>query len=478
MAEARRGRPSRAAATTKVTQVAPDRPDGAAALPPFADGVLGLLKAAGPDGVEALLAQMSQDERNAWRWHWPAWARAAQLPPAGDWRTWLILAGRGFGKTRAGAEWVRAVAERDGTARIALVAASLAEARAIMVEGESGLRNIGPPRQRPSFESSLRRLTWPSGAQAMLYSAAEPDSLRGPQHSHAWCDEIAKWDNSSDRAVAAWDNLLMGLRLGDDPRVVATTTPRDAPLLRRILDEDCEGALAVTRGSTFDNEANLPARFVSAMRTTFGQSLLGRQELDGELLLDREGALWTRALLEQCRAPAAPSPARRTVIGVDPPASAGGDACGIVVCALGEDGLVRVLADASVEKPRPERWARAVAEAAQAWGADRVVAEANQGGAMVESVLRAADVALPLKLVHASTGKSARAEPVAALYEAGRVRHAALFARLEDELCGLMPGGAYAGPGRSPDRADALVWALSELCLGRTATPRVWLYGN
>lgn len=185
MAEARRGRSSRAAATTKVTQVAPDRPDGAAALPPFADGVLGLLKAAGPDGVEALLAQMSQDERNAWRWHWPAWARAAQLPPAGDWRTWLILAGRGFGKTRAGAEWVRAVAERDGTARIALVAASLAEARAIMVEGESGLRNIGPPRQRPSFESSLRRLTWPSGAQAMLYSAAEPDSLRGPQHSHA-----------------------------------------------------------------------------------------------------------------------------------------------------------------------------------------------------------------------------------------------------------------------------------------------------
>ena len=442
------------------------------------DGVVGLLKEAGPRQIDALLGAMTQQERNAWRWHWPMWARQAQMAPAGEWRTWLILAGRGFGKTRAGAEWVRAIAERDGEARIALVAASLAEARSIMVDGESGLRQIGAPALRPKFESSLRRLTWPSGAQATLYSAAEPDSLRGPQHSHAWCDEIAKWDHSSGRATAAWDNLLMGLRLGEDPRVVATTTPRDVPLLRRVLDENSQGVLAVTRGTTFDNQANLPARFVRAMRNTFGQSLLGRQELDGELLLDREGALWTRALLEECRAPHAAAPVRRTVIGVDPPASAGGDACGIVVCALGEDGLARVLADASVEKARPERWARAVAEASAAWRADRIVAEANQGGAMVESVLRAADIALPLKLVHASSGKSARAEPVAALYEAGRVRHSGLFARLEDELCGLMPGGAYEGPGRSPDRADALVWALTELCLGRTAAPRVWLYGS
>lgn len=444
------------------------------------EGLMAVLKHAQDQHLDGFVKAMDKQERNAWRWHWALWARPQQLAPPGDWRTWLILAGRGFGKTRAGAEWVRAIAERDGEARIALVAASLAEARAIMVEGESGLRQISEPHLRPRFESSLRRLTWPSGAQATLYSSAEPDSLRGPQHSHAWCDEIAKWDHSSGRATSAWDNLLMGLRLGDDPRVVATTTPRDVPLLRHILEETADGALAVTRGTTFDNEANLPARFVRAMRSTFGQSLLGRQELDGELLLDREDALWTRALLEQCRTPSAAGAefvARRTVIGVDPPASAGGDACGIVVCAMGEDGQVRVLADASVEKARPERWARAVAEAAAAWSADRVVAEANQGGAMVESVLRAADVALPLKLVHASKGKSARAEPVAALYEAGRVRHAGLFARLEDELCGLLPGGGYEGPGRSPDRADALVWALTELCLMRKATPRVWQFG-
>ncbi len=419
---------------------------------------------------------MTQQERNSWRWHWRVWARDAQLAPSGDWRTWLVIAGRWFGKTRAGAEWVRTVAERDGDARIALVAANLGEARAVLVEGDSGLRRICPPGQRPLFESSLRRLTWPNGAQATLYSAAEPESLRGPQHSHAWCDEIAKWDNSSGRAMAAWDNLLMGLRVGEDPRVVATTTPRDMPLVRRLL-ADTEDGVFITRGSTFDNSANLPARFVHAMRRTFGQSLLGRQELDGELILDRAGALWTRALLEQVREPSASSPARRTVIGVDPPASAAGDACGIIVCALGEDGLARVLADVTLEKASPERWARGVAQAAREWQADRVVAEANQGGAMVASVLQAADLTLPLKLVHARAGKSARAEPVAALYEAGRVRHAGLFPQLEDELCGLLAGGAYEGPGRSPDRADALVWALTEMCLTRRQTPRVWVHG-
>ncbi|MBC2665056.1 DNA-packaging protein [Novosphingobium flavum] len=431
-----------------------------------------LLKASAAERA-ALLGGLNHEERREWRWHWPLWARRAQLAPAGDWRTWLILAGRGFGKTRAGSEWVRAVAERDGAARIALVAANLAEARAIMVDGDSGLMRIAPEHRRPKFESSLRRLTWPNGAQATLYSAQEPESLRGPQHSHGWCDELAKWDNAGGRAMAAWDNLLMGLRLGDDPRVVATTTPRDMPLLRRLLAE--KDGLAVTRGSTFDNAANLPARFLNAMRRTFGQSLLGRQELEGELILDRPGALWTRALLEQCREPRGAAAAVRTVIGVDPPASADGDACGIVVCALGEDGVARVLADASVEKPSPERWARATAEAARLWQADRVVAEANQGGQMVASVLRAAEISLPLKLVHASRGKAARAEPVAALYEAGRVRHAGLFARLEDELCGLMAGGTYEGPGRSPDRADALVWALSELCLQRAAEPKIWV---
>ncbi|MGE4305870.1 MAG: DNA-packaging protein [Novosphingobium sp.] len=417
------------------------------------------------------LRTLSDTEREEVQTHWKLWARSEQLPPPGDWRTWLIMAGRGFGKTRAGAEWARAVADTDPQARIALVGASLPEVRAVMVEGESGLLGVCPLRHRPEFEPSLRRISWPNGAQALLYSAGDPETLRGPQHSHAWCDEIAKWDNASQRATRAWDNLLFGLRLGEHPRLVATTTPRAVPLVRRLMEE-ADDALAITRGRTEDNRANLPDRFVRDIRRQFGKSLLGRQELDGELLDDIEGALWTRALIEQCRETEAPELVR-VVVGVDPPASSGGDACGILVAGRTEDGTAHVLADASVQRASPERWARAVARTAGAWQVDKVVAEANQGGAMVGSVLRAADIALPLKLVHASRGKTARAEPVAALYEAGRVRHAGTFPELEDELCGLVAGGAYQGPGRSPDRADALVWALTELMLGKAAEPRV-----
>lgn len=432
-----------------------------------------LLALAEPQRLAAL-RQLSKIEQLELATHWRLWARRDQLPPAGDWRLWLVLAGRGFGKTRAGAEWVRALADANPQARIALVGASLGEVRSVMIEGESGVLAICPPDRCPVFEPSLKRLVWPNGAQATLYSALEPESLRGPQHSHAWCDEIAKWDNASGRALRTWDNLLFGLRLGDTPRVLATTTPRAVTLLNRLLAVP-EGERTTTRGRTEANRDNLPPRFIRDIRREYGKSLLGRQELDGELIADIEGALWTRALLEAVREAAASSPAVRTVIGVDPPASAGGDACGIVVCAMGEDGVGRVLADCSVEKASPEKWARAVARAAGAWNADRVVAEANQGGAMVASVLRAADLDLPLKLVHASTGKAARAEPVAALYEAGRVRHCGQFPRLEDELCGLLAGGGYEGPGRSPDRADACVWALTELLLGRRGVPRVLL---
>lgn len=419
---------------------------------------------------------LDQPERDAVLWNWPLWARASQLPPSGDWRVWLIMAGRGFGKTRAGAEWVRMVAERDNSARIALVAASLHEARSIMVEGESGLMAISAPHLRPRYEPSLRRIVWPGGAQALLYSAAEPEALRGPQHSHAWCDEIAKWDDNQGQARRSWDNLMLGLRLGEAAQIVATTTPKAVPIVRRLMEQaGRDGDIVLTRGSTLENKANLPSRFIADVTREFGGTLLGRQELDGELIDDLPGALWTRALLERCREPATQVSVTRVVIGVDPPASADGDACGIVVCGLGNDGTARVLADASVEQASPERWARAVAEAARAWSADRVVAEANQGGAMVEAVLRAANAALPLRLVHASRGKVARAEPVAALYEAGRVRHAGFFGRLEDELCGLLPGGSYQGPGRSPDRADAAVWALTELMLGRAGEPRIWI---
>ena len=422
---------------------------------------------------QAYLRGLTATEQRALVHHWRLWARAEQLPPRGPWRIWLVMAGRGFGKTRAGAEWVRWVAEHNPAARIALVGASLGEVRSVMVEGESGLLALAAPARSPRFEPSLRRLVWPNGAQANLFSAGEPDSLRGAQHSHAWCDEIAKWDNVGNYATQSWNNLLLGLRLGEDPRVVATTTPRAVPLLTRLLDDP---ETVVTRGRTADNRAHLPRRFLADMRREFGSSALARQELDGELIADRVGALWTRALIEQCReAPHAAVETARCVVAVDPPASAVGDACGIVVAAVGQDGIARVLADATVEKAGPERWARAVADAATAWGADRVIAEANQGGAMVESVLRAADVSLPIRLVHASRGKAARAEPVAALYEAGKVRHAGQFPLLEDQLCGFVAGGGYAGPGRSPDRADAAVWALTELMLRAPArTPRVW----
>ncbi|GAA0269985.1 terminase family protein [Alteraurantiacibacter aestuarii] len=419
------------------------------------------------------LAGLEEGERKQLFSHWSYWARPEQLPPDGDWRIWLICAGRGFGKTRAGSEWVGKIARSDPDARIALVGSSIGEARAVMVEGESGIlacHGDGPP---PRFESSLRRLTWANGAQAFLYSAAEPESLRGPQHSHAWCDEIAKWDNASDRAVQAWDNLLLGMRLSERPRLLATTTPRAVPLMRRLMDEARDGSIAVTKGRTWDNGANLPTRFLKAMRKQFGRTALGRQELEGELLEDIEGALWSRSLLDRCREVAPGEDITRIVVGVDPPASARGDECGIIVAGVTAGGNGKVLADCSVAKASPERWAQAVAAAMQAWNADRVVAEANQGGQMVESVLRAANCQMPIRLVHASRGKSARAEPVAALYEAGRVHHIGQFARLEDQLCGLMAGGSYEGPGRSPDRADALVWALSELMLTTRSDPRV-----
>lgn len=446
----------------------------------------------------AFFSSLSPREQQEFLYRWNFWARPGQRPPAGDWSIWLIMAGRGFGKTRAGAEWVRSIAEGDGSARFALVGANYAETRTVMVEGESGLLSIAPPDQRPEWEPSLKRLTWENGAQAHLYSAAEPEGLRGPQHSHGWCDEIAKWMNNAGQAEAAWDNLKMGLRLGYRPQLVATTTPRPVPLVRALVSGD----IAVSTGRTLDNDLHLPVAFLTAMNADYRGTRLGRQELDGELIEDVEGALWTRAMIEGCRVDAirhaelgsasrasstgvdaSRSGSRiksgmtdvmsRVVIGVDPPASKNGDACGIIVAGLGADGKAYVLADCSVEKASPETWARKVADAADRFDADRVIAEANQGGAMVKSVLHAAKISLPVRLVHAARGKVARAEPVAALYENDRVHHVGVFPQLEDEMCGLLVGGGYEGPGRSPDRADALVWALTELMLGKRREPRV-----
>ncbi|MEY4268939.1 MAG: hypothetical protein RLZZ58_155 [Pseudomonadota bacterium] len=395
---------------------------------------------------------------------WPFWRRPSQAAPEGAWQLWLIMAGRGYGKTRAGAEWVRSLAEADPSVRIALVAANPAEARSIMVEGDSGLLAIAPPELRPTFEPSLKRLVWPNGAEAALFGASDPESLRGPQHSHAWADEVGKWDHGG---MAAWDNLMLTLRQGDAPRVAATTTPRASVLMRRLMSQ---AGAAVTQGSTIANRAHLAPTWIGAMTRLYGGTRLGRQELDGDMIADVDGALWTRAMIDAARARGMGGGGGanlvRVVVGVDPPASATGDACGIIVAGIDADGLCLVLADASVEKASPERWARAVAAAAHLWQADRVIAEANNGGDMVSATLRTIDPALPVRMVHARRGKSARAEPVAALYESGRVAHAGMFAALDDQLCGMLVGGGYAGPGRSPDRADALVWAVTALVEG------------
>jgi phage terminase large subunit-like protein len=440
------------------------------------------------------------------------WALQGQIEPPGDWRIWSIVAGRGFGKTRAGAEWVWRRARENGRARIALVAASLDEAARVMVEGESGLLACARPGEDPRWIRTRGLLLFPSGAQAFAYSAERPATLRGPQHHFAWCDEFAKWP--ARRAGAMWDNLMLGLRLGERPRVIVTTTPAPVAHLKRILALPRSVA---THGRTADNPHS-PRDFREAVEAIYAGTRLGRQELDGLLLEDLPGALWTREMLEKARLPkilpqrgrwtgeagggvsapessrghqdnpqtviplhqpaAGPPPLkgedfRRTVIGVDPPASAQGDACGIVVCALAADGLACVLADLTVSGLRPEGWASRVAASAEAWDAQLIVAEKNQGGDMVESVLRAARCPVPVRLVHAAKGKAARAEPIALRFEKGEVKLAGAFPELEDELCALTYSG-YEGPTASPDRADAMVWALTELFKPR-AEPRITL---
>jgi phage terminase large subunit-like protein len=413
-----------------------------------------------PRQLRLLMRALSGKHRRELIERWQGWAQDGQCEPPGDWRIWMIRAGRGFGKTRAGAEWISEWARMRPGARIALVAANDADGRRVMVEGPSGLLAVARSDEAPRWREALRELHFDSGAVATLYSAAAAENLRGPEHHLAWCDELAKWRCGE----AAWDNLMMGLRLGTAPRVLITTTPRPTPLMRRIV---ALPGFRETRGGTRANPY-LPSNFVEAMTLSYGGTRLGRQELDGELLEDIEGALWTRALVERCRvdADSIRKPVR-VVIGVDPPATSHGDACGIVVAALLRDGRLAVVEDASVENPPPAVWAQAVASAAARWGAERVVAESNMGGEMVEGTLRQADCTLPVVPVHASVGKARRAEPVAIAYERGDVVHAGVFAALEDQLCGLQIGGGYAGPGRSPDRADACVWALAALLEGR-----------
>ena len=461
----------------------------------------------------ALLRSLPEPIRRRYLLEFSKWAHPGQLPPPeGDWRTWVIMAGRGFGKTRAGAEWVLdcvrdAATEQcpsrrreglgvglpgehhaethshprplppagGGTAglsplRIALVAATADEARAVMVEGVSGILACSGPNEIADWQPSRHLLKFTNGAEARLYSGANPEALRGPQHHFAWCDELAKWRHP----LATWQMLQLGLRCGPLPRTLVTTTPRGgcAALAEILAAPDT----VVTGGATAANP-HLPPAFVSTMTARYGGTLMGREELDGEFLSEVAGSLWPLALLDASRgAMPAPDSLRRVVVAVDPPASAAGT-CGIVVCGLDRGGTAHVLADCSAEGLSPEGWARAVAAAAEAWSADRVVAEKNQGGDMVRSVLRSAGLVLPLTLVSATRSKVRRAEPVAGLFENGRARLAGRFPELEAQLAGLVAGGDYCGPGPSPDRADAMVWALTELLLNAPGPVRVVAFG-
>jgi phage terminase large subunit-like protein len=437
------------------------------AEPPLAPGAILIRVLALPaERRGVLIRSLTRGQQREFHERWWEWAHPGQRAPAGDWRIWLIRAGRGFGKTRAGAEWVWEQARAHPGAQIALVGATRDDVRKVMIEGPAGLIAQARDDESLDWRPTLGTLGFPSGACAHVYSAEAPDALRGPQHGFAWCDELGKWRGGAGEL--AWDNLLMGLREGAAPRVLVTTTPRRTRLMRRVM---ATRGVAETRGHTRDNP-HLPRSFVEAMLADYAGTRLGRQELEGELLDDVEDALWTRAMLERQRVAAAPELVR-VVVGVDPPAGVGGDACGIVAVGLGRDGHGYVLEDASVAGRTPEGWAQAVAACAARHAADLVVAEVNQGGAMVRSVLTAADVGLPLRQVHAHEGKSARAEPVALLYESGRAWHVGAWPELEDELCGLQIGGGYQGPGRSPDRADALVWAMTALMLRRPARARV-----
>jgi phage terminase large subunit-like protein len=391
---------------------------------------------------------------------WVLQSRRPQLPPTEPgWRTWLLLGGRGAGKTRAGAEWLAAGAEKGR--RFALVGPSLHDVREVMIEGPSGLRAVSPPDNKPRYEVSRRRLIWPKGGVAYAHSAEDPESLRGPAFDGAWCDEFCAWPKAGETLAL----LRMAVRRGSDPRLVVTTTPKPAEALRRLM---AEPGVVTHRMPTAENAENLAPAFLETLLSVYGGTSLAAQELEGLVVDDREGALWRAADLARCRG-ARPPRLDRVVVAVDPPATQGGDACGIVVAGRLERSAF-VLADLSEKGLSPIGWARKAAAAVVAFDAAYVVAEVNQGGDMVRATLAAAECRAPIRTVRARVGKRARAEPVAALYEQGRVVHCGAFPLLEEEMMALGSDGL----GHSPDRADALVWALTDLMLGgEGAAPRV-----
>lgn len=420
---------------------------------------------------EAFVAGLSSNAALALEWLFEVWALPGhQMAPPPPWRTWVILGGRGAGKTRAGSEWVRAVVEgatplqAGECRRLALIGDTVDQVREVMIEGPSGLRAVTPPDRRPVYEAGRKRLVWPNGAEAFAFSARRPEALRGPQFDAAWCDELAKWDKGRQ----VWDQLQLALRLGRSPRQVVTTTPRPSELLSDIL---LAGDTVLASAPTEANRKNLSPEFLAAMENRFGGTDVARQELHGELLTEVPGALWSRRTLEAGRGRA--PELRRIVVAVDPPATSGptADECGIVVAGIDDAEIVWVLEDRSEQGLQPLDWARKAVEAYRDHAADRIVAEGNQGGDMILALMEQVDRAVPVKKVTATRGKRVRAEPVAALYDRGRVRHVRAFAALEDQMCAF--DGRRAGG--SPDRVDALVWAVTELALGPAppAAPRV-----
>jgi phage terminase large subunit-like protein len=369
---------------------------------------------------------LTPQEAEALLYDWTLWARDNQLPPPGNWRKWLCNAGRGWGKTRTGAEWIKQRVNQ-GYRRIALVGRTSADVRDVMINGESGLLSIYPDRERPRYVGSRRSVRWPNGAIATCYSADKPDQLRGPQHDTAWADELASWQYRD-----AWDQLMFGLRLGDDPRAVITTTPRPTPIIKEILSDP---STVVVRGSTFDNKQNLAAAFIDTIVRRYEGTRLGRQELYAEVLDDNPDALWRRDSIENTRTDRAPA-MKRVVVAIDPEATSGEESAetGIIAAGKGVDGEFYVLRDAS-RRDTPNGWAKAAIAVFNELRADRVVAEVNNGGEMIEAVLRSVSPYISYYGVHASRGKVTRAEPIAALYEQGRVHHVGSFPELEDQMC-------------------------------------------
>lgn len=414
-----------------------------------------------------VLAQLTEAEADELLHDWRFQAREDQIAPPGDWTSWLFLGGRGAGKTRAGVEWIREKV-KAGAGHLGLIAPTAAAARKVIVEGESGILatawvgdrdNRGNPMGRPSYEPSKLQLTWGNGAKASIFSAEEPERLRGPQHEALLCDELAAWADPTE----TWNMAMFGLRIGHHPQVMVTTTPKPIPLVRDLLKAP-HGV--VTKATTYANRAHLAPSFLSQIISKYEGTRLGRQELDAELLEDFPGALWNHTIIDKKRVAVAPDMAR-IVVAIDPSGTKGesddGDSIGIVVAGKGVDGRGYVLADRTC-KLSPDGWGRRAVAGYREFKADRIIAERNFGGAMVEHVIRTIDKSVSYKEVTASRGKVARAEPVAALYEQGKVSHVGSFPELEDQLCLMLPDG-FAGEG-SPDRADALVWALSELFFG------------